>query len=63
MDRHTQNLQREIGELEAELERLFRQPGLISARREELMERVRVLKLRVNGGDASRTDRSNDDAC
>jgi len=53
MDRETQSLQKEIEELEAQLERLFRQPGLITASREELMERVRMLKSRVNGGDGS----------
>ena len=53
MDRRTQSLQKEIEELEAQLERLFRQPGLMPARREELMERVRMLKSRVNGGDGS----------
>jgi hypothetical protein len=47
MDRQDQNLEREILDLESELERLFTQPGIPAGKRGELMERLRLLKLRA----------------
>jgi hypothetical protein len=50
MDRQSQNLQREINDLECELKRLFTQPGIPAGKRGELMERLRLLKLRATLG-------------
>ena len=47
MDLQRQNIDRTIAELEAELERLFTAPGIPSGKRGELMERLRLLKLKA----------------
>jgi hypothetical protein len=47
MDLQSQNIDRTIAELEAELERLFAEPGVPPGKRGELMERLRLLKLKA----------------
>jgi hypothetical protein len=47
MDRQDQNLQHQISDLEAELERLFSLPNVPIGKRGELMEQLRSLKLRA----------------
>ena len=47
MDRQNQHIERQIIELEAELEQLFSQAGVPPGKRGELMERLRLLKRKA----------------
>jgi len=50
MDRHVEQLRKDIAQLEAELEVLFNTPAVPPGKRGELMDRLRLLKAKLGHG-------------